>query len=53
MIRLYEGEKTRARVDLVLSEEFEAKVGIHQGFVLPSFLQLSLNLPERVRYVSY
>ena len=31
---LYEGAKTRVRVGLELSEEFEVKVGVHQGSVL-------------------
>ena len=33
VMSLYEGAKTRARVglDLELSEEFEVKVGVHQG----------------------
>ena len=31
---LYEGAKTRVRVESELSEEFEAKVGMHQGSVL-------------------
>ena len=35
---LYEGAKTRVRVDSELSEEFEVKVGIHQGSVLSPFL---------------
>ena len=35
---LYEGAKTRVRVDSVLSEEFEVKVEIHQGSVLSPFL---------------
>ena len=35
---LYKGAKTRVRVDSELSEEFEVKVGIHQGSALPSFL---------------
>ena len=36
MISLYEGAKTRVRVEtrLELSEEFEGKVGVHQGSVL-------------------
>ena len=51
---LYEGTKTRVRVDSELSEEFEAKVGMHQGSVLPPFLfawwqMLQLYLKERVR----
>ena len=35
---LYKGAKTRVRVDSELSEEFEVKVGMHQGSVLSSFL---------------
>ena len=37
---LYEGAKTRVRVDSELSEECEVKVGMHQGYVL------SINLPR-------
>ena len=33
---LYEGAKTRVRVGLELSEEFDVKVGVHQGSVLSS-----------------
>ena len=50
---LYEGVKTRIRVDSELSEEFEVKEGMHQGSVLSPFLHwwviLSQNLPESVR----
>ena len=35
---LYDGAKTRVRVDSYLSEEFEVKVGMHQGSVLSPFL---------------
>ena len=35
---LYEGAKTRVRVDSELSEEFKVKVGMHQGSVLSPFL---------------
>ena len=35
---LYEGAKTGVRVDFELLEEFEVKVGMHQGSVLSSFL---------------
>ena len=31
VMSLYEGAKTRVRVELELSEEFEVKVGVHQG----------------------
>ena len=37
-------------MDSELSEEFEAKMRMHQGSVMSLFF--SLNLPERVRYVS-
>ena len=35
---LYEGAKTRVRVDSELTEEFEVNVGTYQGFVLSPFL---------------
>ena len=35
---LYEGVKERVRVDSELSEEFEVKVGMHQGSVLSPLL---------------
>ena len=35
---LYVGAKTRVRVDSELSEQFEVKVGMHQGSVLSPFL---------------
>ena len=35
---LYEGVKTRVRVDSELSEELEVKVGMHQGSMLSHFL---------------
>ena len=38
MMSLHEGAKTRIRVDSELSEEFEVKVGMHQGSVLSPFL---------------
>ena len=34
VMSLYEGAKTRVRVGLELSEEFEVKVGVHQRSVL-------------------
>ena len=34
VMSLYEGAKTRVGVGLELSEEFEVKVGVHQGSVL-------------------
>ena len=34
VMSLYEGEKTRVRVGLELSEEFKVKVVVHQGSVL-------------------
>ena len=42
VISLYEGEKTRVRVDSELSEEFEFKVGMHQRFVLSPFFNQSM-----------
>ena len=38
VMSLYEGAKTRVRIDSELSEEFEVKVGIHQGSVLSPFI---------------
>ena len=35
---LYEGEKTRVRVDSELSEEFDVNVVMHQGSILIHFL---------------
>ena len=34
---LYDGAKTRVRLDSVLSEECEVKVWMHQGSILSSF----------------
>ena len=38
VMSLYEGAKTRVRVDSELSEEFEVKVEMHRGTVLSTFL---------------
>ena len=38
VMSLYEEAKTRVRVDSELSEEFEVKIGMHQGSVLSPFL---------------
>ena len=38
VMSLYEGAKTRVRVNSELSEAFEVKVGTHQGSVLSPFL---------------
>ena len=38
VMSLYEGAKTWVRVDSELSEEFEVKVGMHQGSVRSPFL---------------
>ena len=38
VMSLYEGAKTRVRVDSELSEEFEVKVGVYQGSVLSPFI---------------
>ena len=37
VMRLYEGAKTRVRVDSELSAEFEVYMGMHQGPVLSPF----------------
>ena len=48
---LYEGAKTRVRVGLALSEEFEVKVGVHQKSVLsPLIFAIVVNVvTENVR----
>ena len=38
VMSLYDGARTRVSVDSELSEEFEVKVGIHQGCVQSRFL---------------
>ena len=38
VMSLYEGAKTRVRVDYELSEEFDVKVGMYQASVLSPFL---------------
>ena len=38
VMNLYEGAQMGVSVDSELSEEFEVKVGMHQGFVLSPFL---------------
>ena len=38
VMSLYDGAKTRVRMDSELSDEFEVKVGMHQGSVLSPFL---------------
>ena len=38
VMSLFEGAKTRVRVDSELSEEFKVKVGMHQGSVLSPVL---------------
>ena len=38
VMSLYEGAKTRVGVGLELSEEFEVKVGVHEGSVLSSLV---------------
>ena len=40
VMSLYEGAKTRVRVYFDLSEEFEIKIGMHQGSVLSPFFLL-------------
>ena len=34
VMSLYDGTKTRVRVGSACSEEFEVKVGVHEGYVL-------------------
>ena len=34
IMSLYEGSRTKVRVGLCLSEEFEVRVGVHQGSVI-------------------
>ena len=56
VMRLYKGTKTGFRIDHELLEEFEEKVGIHQGSASSPFLfavdmMLPLNWQERVCYV--
>ena len=38
MMSLYKGANKKIKVDSDLSEEFEAKVGMHQGFMLYFFV---------------
>ena len=38
VMSLYDGAKTRVMVGSAYSEEFEVKVGIHQGYVLSPLL---------------
>ena len=48
VMRLYEGERTRMRVNSEVSEPFEFKVGVHQGSVL-LFMTVMDVLSEGVR----
>ena len=38
VMSLYDGARTKVRGDSELSEQFEAKVGMHQGYVLSPLL---------------
>ena len=38
VISLYDGTKTRVRVDSEMTDEFEDKIGMHQGSVMSPFL---------------
>ena len=51
VMRLYEGARTRVRVDSELSEPFAVKVGVHQGSVLSPLLFITVMdvLSEGVR----
>ena len=40
VMSLYDGAKTRVRVDSELPEEFKVKVQMHQGSILSLFYQL-------------
>ena len=42
VMRLYEGARTRVKVDSELSEPFVVKVGVHQGSVLSPLLFIKL-----------
>ena len=45
VMSLYDGAKTRVRVGYAYSEEFEVKVGVHQGSVmLPLLLALLVDV---------
>ena len=44
VMSLYEGAKTRVRVDSELSEEFDVRVGLHQGSVLSPFFALVVDV---------
>ena len=45
VMSLYEGAKTRVRVGLELSEEFEVKVGVHKGSAfLPLFFAIMVDV---------
>ena len=45
VMSLYEGARTRVRVDSEMSEEFEVKVGMHQGSVLsPCIFAVAVNV---------
>ena len=50
VIGLYGGAKTRVRVAFAYSEEFEVKVGVHQGSVLSPLL-FAIVITENVRGV--
>ena len=50
VMSLYDGTKTKVRVDSELSEEFEVKVGMHQESVLSLFLiELVVDVAEFAR----
>ena len=38
VLSLYDGAKTRVRIDSVLSEQFEDKMGMHQASVLSTYV---------------
>ena len=51
LMSLYEGAKTRVRVGLELSKEFEVKVGMHQGFTLsPLVFAIVVEMRKREKF---
>ena len=50
VMSLYDGAKTRVRVGSAYSEEFEVKIGIHQGSVLsPLLFAIFVDLLQKVQ----
>ena len=54
VMSLYDGAKTRVRVGSAYSEEFEVKLGVHQGSVLSSLLfAIVVIMQEEVWLMNY